>query len=101
MLRTTARVLAPRHARTMASEKQLRMKIASTTNIAKITSSMKMVAAAKMRGDEVRLKNGRLFGAIFDRVFTAPEGFEPSEDREKVEVPNSTMVCVRYVDSNC
>jgi F-type H+-transporting ATPase subunit gamma len=82
----------------MASEKQLRMKIASTTNIAKITSSMKMVAAAKMRGDEVRLKNGRLFGAIFDRVFTAPEGFEPSEDRATVEVPNSTMLLANSSD---
>ena len=92
MLRTTTRKLAPKYARTMASEKQLRMQIASTTNIAKITSSMKMVAAAKMRGDEARLSAGRVFGAIFTRVFTPPEGFEAPEDRQTPEQPNKTLV---------
>ena len=91
MLRTT-KVLAPKYARTMASEKQLRMKIASTTNIAKITSSMKMVAAAKMRGDEARLAAGRAFGAIFHRVFTPPADFEPKEDAAEPHGPNKTLV---------
>lgn len=97
MLRTT-KVMAPKYARTMASEKQLRMQIASTTNIAKITSSMKMVAAAKMRGDEARLSAGRVFGAIFSRVFSAPEGFEPSETRVAPEVPAKRLLLVNSSD---
>lgn len=36
-------------------------RIKSTTGINKITKTMKMVAASKMRGDEDRLKNGRPF----------------------------------------
>ena len=42
--------------RTMATEKQLSMKIKSTKGIRKITASMKMVSAAKLKGDESRLK---------------------------------------------
>ena len=68
------------------------MQIASTTNIAKITSSMKMVAAAKMRGDEARLAAGRVFGLIFQRVFTPPADFEANEERVAPEVPQKTMV---------
>jgi len=97
MLRTT-RVMAPKYARTMASEKQLRMQIASTTNIAKITSSMKMVAAAKMRGDEARLTAGRAFGSIFTRLYQAPEGFEPAEDRTAPEVPQKTLLIANSSD---
>lgn len=36
-------------------------RIKSTTGINKITKTMKMVSASKMRGDEDRLKNGRPF----------------------------------------
>jgi len=97
MLRST-KVMAPKYARTMASEKQLRMKIASTTNIAKITSSMKMVAAAKMRGDEARLLAGRAFGSIFSRVFNPPADFEPNEDRVAPEVPQKTLLLVNSSD---
>ena len=41
-------------ARGMASEQELRARITSTTNIQKITKSMKMVAAAKMKKEEER-----------------------------------------------
>lgn len=41
--------------RTMATEKQLKMRMIGTTNIEKITKSMKMVSAAKLRGDQSRL----------------------------------------------
>lgn len=51
-------------ARTMATEKDIRMRIESTSSIKKITSSMKMVAAAKMRGAERNLAQGKLFGKI-------------------------------------
>lgn len=43
-------------ARGMATEKQIMMRINATKNISKITQSMKMVSAAKLRGDEARLK---------------------------------------------
>jgi len=48
-------------ARGMATEKQLAMKLVSTENISKITSSMKMVSAAKLKGDENRLKLAKPF----------------------------------------
>jgi len=47
--------------RGMATLKQLVETIQTTKNIAKITSSMKMVAAAKLKGDESRLAAGRPF----------------------------------------
>ena len=42
-------------ARTMATEAQLKLRILGTQNISKITKSMKMVSAAKLRGDQTRL----------------------------------------------
>lgn len=42
-------------ARGMATEAQLKARIVGTTNISKITKSMKMVSAAKLRGDQQRL----------------------------------------------
>eukprot|EP00286_Rhodomonas_abbreviata_P012969 CAMPEP_0181332406 /NCGR_PEP_ID=MMETSP1101-20121128/25081_1 /TAXON_ID=46948 /ORGANISM="Rhodomonas abbreviata, Strain Caron Lab Isolate" /LENGTH=300 /DNA_ID=CAMNT_0023442057 /DNA_START=73 /DNA_END=975 /DNA_ORIENTATION=+ len=41
--------------RGMATEKQLKERMIGTTNIEKITKSMKMVSAAKLRGDQNRL----------------------------------------------
>lgn len=66
-------------ARGMASEKQMRDRIAATSNIAKITKSMKMVAASRMRQDEARMKAGKPFGQMFARTMMAPEGFEAPE----------------------
>jgi len=54
--------------RGMATEKQLSNQIRSTTNIRKITSSMKMVSAAKLKGDEQRLKNAFPFNAWTERL---------------------------------
>jgi F-type H+-transporting ATPase subunit gamma len=45
-----------------ANEKVLSLRIKAVGNIGKITKAMKMVAAAKMRGDLVRLDNGAQFG---------------------------------------
>jgi len=47
----------------MATEKQLRVRINGTKNIAKITKSMKMVSAAKLRGDQQRLGAANPFSA--------------------------------------
>lgn len=57
--------------------KLLSLKIISVTNIQKITSSMKMVAAAKMAGTEKRLKDGRPFG-----MRTSAAAFPQSTDVE-------------------
>lgn len=64
------------------SLKALANKIASMTNMEKITSSMKMVAAAKMKGTELRLAAGRVFGSrIVAAAFPQPEvGEEALED---------------------
>jgi len=49
--------------RGMATEKQLKLRINGTKNIAKITKSMKMVSAAKLRGDQQRLNAATPFSA--------------------------------------
>jgi F-type H+-transporting ATPase subunit gamma len=69
----TTRVLLPnrtvgQQARGMATEKQILQRITATSNIAKITKSMKMVSAAKMRGAENRMNAGRPFTAWLDNV---------------------------------
>lgn len=48
-------------ARGMATEKQIMMRINATKNISKITQSMKMVSAAKLRGDQARLAQAQPF----------------------------------------
>lgn len=45
----------------MATEKQVMMRINATKNISKITQSMKMVSAAKLRGDQARLEKAQPF----------------------------------------
>jgi F-type H+-transporting ATPase subunit gamma len=47
----------------MATEKQLKTRMIGTTNIEKITKSMKMVSAAKLRGDQTRLAAADPFAA--------------------------------------
>lgn len=49
--------------RGFATEKQLKLRIVGTKNIAKITKSMKMVSAAKLRGDQQRLAAAEPFAA--------------------------------------
>jgi len=44
------------------NEKQIKLRMKSVTSIAKITKAMKMVAAAKMKGDIARLEAGKKFG---------------------------------------
>ena len=53
-----------------ANEKQLKIRMKSVNNIRKITKAMKMVAAAKMKGDLLRLENGKDFGhGALDMMF--------------------------------
>mmetsp|Transcript_19723 Transcript_19723/g.60783 ORF Transcript_19723/g.60783 Transcript_19723/m.60783 type:complete len:301 (-) Transcript_19723:56-958(-) len=68
--------------RTMATEKEIAMRIASTKNIRKITSSMKMVSAAKLRGEQNRLEAAKKFAAwtsVLDEPSTPLEDYEGTE----------------------
>lgn len=73
--------------RGMATEKQILMRIGATSNIAKITKSMKMVSAAKMRGAENRMIAGRPFVAWLDNTsgknrIIERDGVVPNEELE-------------------
>jgi len=54
--------------RGFATEKQIFDRIQATKNISKITSSMKMVSASKLRGDQQRLENATPFNAWAERL---------------------------------
>lgn len=79
-------------ARGVATEKEMRKKIATTTDIEKITSSMKLVAASKMMGDIKRFQAAEPFGEIFTRLSTVPEDFEDSEET-KSSNKTTLIVC--------
>lgn len=49
----------------------VKLRITGTKNIAKITKSMKMVSAAKLRGDQQRLSAGNTFSVMFSLLFLA------------------------------
>lgn len=75
--------------RGMATEKQIFMQIQSTNNIKKITSSMKMVSAAKLKGDENRLGKAIPFNS-----WTSALCAEPKElgDATYEELPQKTLI---------
>merc|ERR1719326_1049167 len=75
--------------RGMATEKQLFDKMQSTKNIQKITSSMKMVSAAKLKGDETRLALAKTFNS-----WTTPLCGEPKEldSSNFEEIPQKTLI---------
>jgi len=76
-------------ARGMATEKQIWNQIQSTKNIQKITSSMKMVSAAKLKGDERRRET-----AISFNNWAAAINGEPKflEDATFEELPQKTLI---------
>jgi F-type H+-transporting ATPase subunit gamma len=73
----------------MATEKQIWNQIQSTKNIQKITSSMKMVSAAKLKGDESR----RLTAITFNTWADALNG-EPKfvDDATFEELPSKVLL---------
>uniref|UniRef100_A0A6S8R5K0 ATP synthase subunit gamma, mitochondrial n=1 Tax=Ditylum brightwellii TaxID=49249 RepID=A0A6S8R5K0_9STRA len=75
--------------RGMATEKQIWNQIQSTKNIQKITAAMKMVSAAKLKGDEQRLATAIPFNA-----WTTSLCGEPSliEDATFEELPQKTLI---------
>lgn len=62
--------------RSMATEKQLRERMVGTQNIEKITKSMKMVSAAKLRGDQNRLAAAIPFARWADDITGVPQELE-------------------------
>lgn len=79
-------------ARGMATEKQLFQQITSTKNIMKITSSMKMVSAAKLKGDENRLYAARPFNKwgenLSGEATLLEDGFEAGFE----DVPDNCLI---------
>eukprot|EP01006_Ploeotia_vitrea_P005557 TRINITY_DN118048_c0_g1_i1.p1 TRINITY_DN118048_c0_g1~~TRINITY_DN118048_c0_g1_i1.p1 ORF type:complete len:296 (-),score=-3.61 TRINITY_DN118048_c0_g1_i1:106-993(-) len=79
-MNSTRKVFTFIQRRGMATEKQLKTRITATSNIAKITKSMKMVSAAKLRGDQNRLNAARPFAQWANEVTGVPvplEGYNP------------------------
>ncbi|CAM9630201.1 unnamed protein product [Laminaria digitata] len=64
----------------MATEKQIMMRINATKNISKITQSMKMVSAAKLRGDQARLAQAQPFNAWTSELNDPPQVTEDGID---------------------
>ena len=81
--------------RGMATEKQLRARISGTKNIAKITKSMKMVSAAKLRVDQMRLSASIPFSKWASKITGAPKVLEdlPTDD-----FPNKNLVVAMTTD---
>ncbi|KAL3940325.1 MAG: hypothetical protein SGBAC_005122 [Bacillariaceae sp.] len=75
--------------RGMATEKQIFNQINSTKNIRKITASMKMVSAAKLKGDETRLAAAIPFNAWTNSLCSEPL---PIEDATFDELPDKVLI---------
>jgi len=75
--------------RGMATEKQIFNQIQSTKNIAKITASMKMVSAAKLKGDEQRLAAAIPFNAWTTAISGEPK---PIADATFEELPQKVLL---------
>jgi len=75
--------------RGMATEKQILLQINATKNIKKITSSMKMVSAAKLKGDELRLTLAKPFNAWTTRLAGEPTLVEGATYED---IPQKTLI---------
>jgi F-type H+-transporting ATPase subunit gamma len=76
-------------ARGMATEKQIFNQIQSTKNIQKITSSMKMVSAAKLKGDEARRMTAISFNTWAEAINGPPKMLE---DATFEELPQKVLI---------
>jgi F-type H+-transporting ATPase subunit gamma len=91
--RTLPRLLAQAGAaRGMATEKQIWNKIQSSENIRKITSSMKMVSAAKLKGDETRLQLAIPFNKWTDPLCGKAVHIEELDMVTYEELPQKTLI---------
>ena len=82
----------------MAGLRDIRKRINSVKSTRKITKAMKMVAAAKLRGAEERLKAGRPYAQMLDDVIanlyrrTDPSGFPLLAGREEIKTVELLVV---------
>jgi len=95
-LRTLSRRAGPRvvavatqQTRGMVTEKQISNQITSTKNIRKITASMKMVSAAKLKGDELRLAAAIPFNQWSHQIYSEPQLLE---DATYEELPQKNLI---------
>jgi len=79
----------------MATEKQLKTRINGTKNIAKITKSMKMVSAAKLRGDQQRLAAAEPFAKWAGGVTGEPV---PLENIDLSSFPAKNLIVALTTD---
>jgi len=73
----------------MATEKQIYNQMVSTKNIKKITASMKMVSAAKLKRDETRLFLARPFNEWTSEICGPPK---PVEGANFDDLPQKTLI---------
>ncbi|DBA03929.1 TPA: hypothetical protein N0F65_010582 [Lagenidium giganteum] len=90
--------IAGQQVRGMATEKQIQMRIGATSNIAKITKSMKMVSAAKMRGSENRMNAGRPFTAWLDNLGSKNRVIESDGVATAEEMGEDNLIVVTSSD---
>eukprot|EP01038_Epipyxis_sp_PR26KG_P009402 gene9402-12663_t len=81
--------------RSMATEKQLKARINGTKNISKITKSMKMVSAAKLRGDQQRLAAADPFAAWTIKITGKHENLE---NYEPTAFPKKNLIVAMTTD---
>lgn len=91
MLRTSV-MLMPGSARGMATLKDIETRLKSVKNIRKITSSMKMVSAAKFSRAERALKPARVYGTGAASLYEKNE-FEQGSDRIVVAISSDRGLC--------
>ncbi len=82
----------------MPNLSDIRKRISSVKNTQQITKAMKMVAAAKLRGAEERLRNGRPYAIALDNLIndlyarTSLSGFELLAGREEVKKVDYVLI---------
>merc|ERR550539_1975056 len=96
--RVSTRALAQMvQSRGMATEKQIFNQMVSTKNIQKITSSMKMVSAAKLKGDETRMKVATPFNVWSSALRAEPVA---CEDATYEDVPGNKCLLVPFTSES-
>lgn len=85
--------LAPSSARGMATLKDIEMRLKSVKNIRKITSSMKMVSAAKFTRAEKALKPARVYAAGTYSLYDKNEFTSEGEDKLILAISSDRGLC--------
>jgi F-type H+-transporting ATPase subunit gamma len=80
-------------ARGMATEKQLRGRIKSVTNIKKITNAMKMVAACRLRASQKQCEVSREFEKDVAKLWPTPKEDVKPENRLLIGISSDRGLC--------